>query len=570
MKALLRFLRLMIALMIGQMALIFLFFIITGALLAARQAPPVLQPRTLLRITLSGEIIEYSTLPEVPLLRRRVLTQTDILEALQGAAEDVRIEGLLVDLDSPQMGWGKAFELHQAILEFRESGKPTWAWGAALEEIDLYIASACDSLFTPPTGIVFANGFGFGGMYLKGTFDLLGIRPNFSRIGEYKSAPETFTHEHMSPAARQENEWLLDDLWNEFTDTIIARRQLDGQGFSEVLRRGMLSAQEAIDLGLIDGKRHLAQLLSLYTDNAGVAQWVSVLDYRRDQEQDPPPDGTTIAVIHTRGMILRGVNGYHPSYGTILGATSVLNDIETAVLDDDVAAIILRIDSGGGDIIASDMIRNAVQQARTHKPIVVSMVDVAASGGYMMAYPANRILAMPTSITGSIGSFIGKFNLQGLYEKIGVTKDFVTRGEYPLLWSDYTDWSAAEESLIARYQWGTYRQWTSDIAKARGLTASVVDSLGRGRVWTGRQAFQNGLVDELGTMQDAIAVTLELLLLPASKATHLVHYPRPRGLLDLLFDDSELFLGAIRQSLQESRILPKNHLWSRLDLQVSR
>ena len=196
------------------------------------------------------------------------------------------------------------------------------------------------------------------------------------------------------------------------------------------------------------------------------------------------------------------------------------------------------------------------------------MVDVAASGGYMMAYPANRILAMPTSITGSIGSFVGKFNLQGLYEKVGVTKDFVTRGEYPLLWSDYQDWSATEESLITRHQWDNYDRWTANIADARNLKPSVVDSLGRGRVWTGRQAFLNGLVDELGTLQDAIVITRQLVNIPASEATPLLHYPLPRDLLDLLFDDSELFLGALRQRLQESRQLPRNNLWSRLDLQV--
>jgi protease-4 len=570
MRAILRFLRLLIALMIAQVLVALVALFLLGTLITAQQAPPLLEHNTLLRVTLSGEIIEYSTLPEVPLLRQRVLTQTDILEALRDAAVDDHVEAVLVDLDTPLIGWGKAFELHQAILQFRESGKPAWGWGTSMEEIDLYIGAACDSLFAPPSGLVLTNGFGIGGTYVNRTLDLLGIRPNFLRTGDYKSAPEMFTEEGMSPAARRENEWLLQDMWNEFVDTVLARRGLDGPEFSAILRKGLFTSREAVDAGLIDGVRHLEQIMSQYTDDEGKAQWVGVLTYRKEHEREAVKRGDIIAVIHARGLILRGPHGYHPNFGAILGASSVIEDIEDALHDDDVVAIVLRIDSGGGDLVASDMIRHAVERARERKPIVVSMVDVAASGGYMMAYPATRLFAMPGTITGSIGAYIGKFNLLGLYDKIGVSKDFVTRGEYPLLWSDYQDWSAREESLIARHLWTNYDEWTADIAELRNLRPADVDSIGRGRVWTGRQAFQNGLVDDIGTLQDAVNATRRLAGIEADEPTYMVHYPRPRSWIDLLFSDEEIVLGALQERLQGHRALPRDRVWSRLDLQTMR
>ena len=332
----------------------------------------------------------------------------------------------------------------------------------------------------------------------------------------------------------------------------------------------MFSSHEARDAGLIDGIRHLEQILSAYTDKDGNAQWVGVLDYRADRQQESEATEKRIAVIHSRGLILRGAHGYHPNYGAILGSSSVIRDIEDAVQDDHVAAIVLRIDSGGGDIIASDMIRNAVSRAATRKPLIVSMVDVAASGGYMMAYPATRILAMPGTITGSIGAFTGKFNLAGLYEKIGVSKDFVTRGEYPLLWSDYSDWSAEEESLIARQLWDNYDRWTADVAEVRHLKLADVDSIGRGRVWTGRQATDNGLIDQLGTMQNAIDLSRELAHIDDDEKTQVVHYPRKRDWFDLLFSDEEIVWGALQQRLHSTRSLPQTRSWSRMDLQVSR
>jgi protease-4 len=246
----------------------------------------------------------------------------------------------------------------------------------------------------------------------------------------------------------------------------------------------------------------------------------------------------------------------------------VVRDLEDASQDDNVAAIVLRIDSPGGDVLASDAIGHAVARARAAKPVVVSMVDVAASGGYMMAYRANHIVALPTTITGSIGSITGKFNARGLYDKLGLTKDFVTRGSHPFLDSDYHDWTAAEESLVVRQHWQDYREWVEDIALKRGLAAADVDSVGRGRVWSGQQALERKLVDELGGMRRAVDVARELAQIPSGEASHLVHYPREKGLLDVLEERSELFAGVAAQWMRAARI-PRSTAWSVLDWQIA-
>jgi protease-4 len=272
--------------------------------------------------------------------------------------------------------------------------------------------------------------------------------------------------------------------------------------------------------------------------------------------------------VHTAGFILSGKNGFNPSVGTTLGDESVLRDLQDAIDDDDVKAIVLRIDSPGGEVLASDTIGNAVERATEEKPVVVSMVDVAASGGYMMAYRASRIIALPNTITGSIGSFTGKFNLHGLYSKLGLTKEFVTRGSYPLIDSDYSDWSADEESLIVRQHWEDYDAWIDDIAATRKMESAAVDSVARGRVWTGRQALDRKLVDELGDLRHAVEVASTLADLPRDAKPRLVHYPKPMGLLDVIQERSDL-LSAAAAHWARGALLPKGSRFSVLDMHIA-
>jgi len=563
----LRFLRLVFALFFSQLLLFVLALFVLGGLFGGGSAPGI-SSGSMLHLGLAGEIIEYPTLPPVPFVRERPLSQHALLESLEAAATDERIGSVLVELQDPGLGWGKAMELHQALLRFRESGKPVVAFAPSLGEIDLLIATACDSIYMPATGRLYLNGIAVGPMYFKGTLDKLAIRPNTSRIGAYKDAVEPSLRNDMSEASREQYEWLLDDLWGEFLETVTSRRNLGRADLEDALSRGVLQPEEAVELGLVDGVLYRDEIVRRYVDDPGKDPLVPVMEYHRDARSHLGGSGRAIAVVHTRGLILRGGHDYAPGFGAILGAAEAVRDLEDAADDDGIAAVVLRIDSPGGEIVASDIIRDGVERVRQRKPIIVSMVDVAASGGYMMAFPASRILALPTTITGSIGSFTEKFNLRGLYNKFGATRDFVTRGSYPFLFSDYHDWSAAEESLIARQQWADYDRWIGAIASKRSLTPEMVDSIGRGRVWTGQQAVEHGLVDELGGLDRAVQVAKELSSLAANAKPPLVHYPEERSFFDLLLEQSDALWAGVMERWSRAPRLPRGVAWSVLDLDL--
>lgn len=560
-----RFFRLLLALMISQILLFFLFLSAIGVVIATHQdRPPVVHRNSALTVTLSGELIEYPTLPVLPFVNEVPVSQMHILESLERAARDDRIDAVLLELDGPILGWGMANELRQAIERFRATGKEVWAYADALDEVGLYLASACDSIYVPPHGRVLLNGLALGAMYYKGLFDKVGVHANVHRIGAYKSAAEPYLRDDMSRAARDNAGWLLDGIWEEFQSSVAADRGLDRDSLTAAIARGSLQPHEAVATHLIDGVRQRQDLRARFHELDGSSRLLPVSGYRK-LATATLRRGHTIAVVHARGFILGGRNSFNPALGTVLGETSVVREIAGAANDGDVEAIVLRLDSPGGDILASDAIGHAVERARQRKPVVVSMVDVAASGGYMIAYRADRIVALPTTITGSIGSITGKFSLRGLYDKLGLTKDFVTRGSYPFLYSDYHDWSAREESLIVRQHWQDYRMWIEDIAERRDLTAADVDSIGRGRVWTGAQAKERELVDEIGDFQRAVEVARDLAGLPAGASVRLVHYPKEAGLLDVLEERSAYFAGLAENWVRAAR-LPRGTGWAVLDL----
>lgn len=563
----LRFLRLFIAIMLSQVILGVMAIVLVLAVFATFRNAPVVESESLLWVPLQGEIIEYPTLPTIPFVRRKPLSEAAILESLEHASGDDRVSGVLIDIDHPWIGWGKAAELHEAILRFRNGGKQVLAVAPELDELGLYVASACDSIFLSPSGRLYLNGIGVGPMYYKGTFDKLEINPNFSRIGEFKDAVEPNTRSDMSDESREQFGWLLDGLWSAFLETVQSRRNVGRGEMEEALSNGVLLADEAVELGFVDGARYREAIVTRFVEDLNDPKLILVMDYHEDIVASQSTHGKAIAVVHTRGLILRGGNDYAPGVGTILGARSVVRDLEAAADDDDIAAVVLRVDSPGGEIIASDIISNAVERVRARKPLVASMVDVAASGGYMMSFRANSIVALPTTLTGSIGSYIGKLNLRGLYNKLGLTRDFVTRGSYPLLFSDYHDWNAAEQELIARQQQRDYERWISSVAAYRGLTPERVDSLGRGRVWTGQQALEHGLIDELGDQRHAIQLAQDLAGLPEDARLRLVHYPEPRSILDVFLAGGDgMFAGVVEGWVRSWRLPAGTSTWGVLDV----
>jgi protease-4 len=248
------------------------------------------------------------------------------------------------------------------------------------------------------------------------------------------------------------------------------------------------------------------------------------------------PAGQQLAVIYASGLIMSGDSRSSPTQGIIMGGDSVAADLRAARDDSDIKAIVLRIDSGGGSVVASEVIRREVERARARKPVVVSMSDVAASGGYWIATPATKIVADANTITGSIGVLVGKLNLAGLYRLLGVSTDYVATSDNATLFSDQQNFTPDQRAYIEKSLRDTYSQFTRGVAQARGMKVEAVDKIGKGREWTGAQARQSGLVDELGGMDRALAIAKELAHIPAAAPVHLVRFPEEKSLFEMFFE----------------------------------
>jgi protease-4 len=457
-----------------------------------------------------------------------------ILDNLAKAARDDRVDGVVLIIGSSGVGYAMLEEIRSGIAKVRAAGKPVWAWGDMLTPKGLYLASACDSLFLLPTAYVELKGMYGERLYVTGTLDKLGIRPQITRIEGYKSAAEMVTRTDMSPQAREEGRWLMNDIYPRVTAETAEGLGLSGETLAGLMERTLLTAGEAVEAGLAHGLRHWDEMThALPRPGADEKpRLLEAADYAQVKPADVGLKGKKkIAVVHAEGMIGGSHSGMNPLLGALVGHETVRRDLEKAAEDDDVAAIVFRVNSPGGESITSDRISRAVERANRDKPVIVSMVDVAASGGYSISYRARSILADANTITGSIGSITGKFNLRGLYDRLGVTKDGMGIGPSPGFDSDYRDWTPEEMEKVVSNHWAGYEEWIADIARHRDLSVAEVDSLARGRVWTGAQAVENGLIDEVGGLDRAVALAKEEAGLAADQSVTLVHYPQPEGFL---------------------------------------
>jgi protease-4 len=511
---------------------------------AARDSAVVLE--------ISGEMLEYHPAFSPGLLfGRRELTLTDALSCLAEAAADAHVKGIVLKIYPSGAGAAKCEELKAAVERFRRSGKPAIAFSPILEGHQYLIACGADSIFMPPAGYVIIPGPSSSATFLRGTFDKLGIRPNIDRIGEYKSAAEMYTEKERTPASREMTKRLLGDVYESYVADIAAARDCGEDAVLAWIDRGLYSPERAFSNGIIDGVRYWDEIEGRFED--GGVRLVDAQEYLRLRRLAAPPVGPRIAVIHAQGLITTGESGFDPMGGLTMGSETIIAELRRAREDDAVKAVILRVDSPGGDGIAGDMISREVELTSEEKPVVVSMSDVAASGGYEISYRADRIVAMPSSITGSIGSITGKLNMHGLYDKIGVTKDEIGTGKNSLIYSDYRDFSDEEWALVREEHFAFYREWVDKIAAFRGMSADSVDSLGRGRVWTGHEAVANGLIDATTDLHGAVGIACGLAKIADSTRVVLVHYPRRVTILQEILSRN-LFEDVVSAALHEALV----------------
>jgi protease-4 len=521
------------------LGLIVFIVIVAGFAIWRLDAKPDIEDRSWLVVDLYGPVHEYHPPGGVmgEALGGDAVILQEVLDGLAKAALDDRIEGVILKLSSSNdAGWAKLQEMREAVDRLQAAGKPVHAWGDALDLKTLYLAGACDDVAMPAGGFFEFTGLSTESLHLRGLLDKLGVVPHLHKIEDYKAAAEMVMNEEMSPAVREMRTWMLEDAWDQVVPVLAAERGLTVERVEELMAYAQFLPREAAEAGLIDEVIYWQELEErLKPADADVLPVVTLCDYAEVSFADLGHEGEeTVAVVHAQGTIGGRENGVDPLLGIMMGHETMVRELRRCREDDEVAGVVLRVDSGGGEGLASDLIAHEVELLAEVKPVVVSMVDVAGSGGYYIAYKATEILADPLTRTGSIGSINGFFNLRGLYDRLGVSKDFVSRGPMARLGTDYRDPTPEEWERHVDAHYKTFDTWMYDVAEERGIPRDRIADLALGRVWTGRQAAGNGLVDRTGDLHAAVRLAAELAGIPPETELAVVHLPERKDLLESL------------------------------------
>jgi len=432
----------------------------------------------------------------------------------------------------------KAQELRGAIERFRARGKFAWAFAETFGEAGnaseaYYLAAACDQIWLQPSGDLWLTGVALQEPFIRGTLDKIGAEPAFSKRSEYKNAVNFYTEHGFNEAHREAIGRLKDSWFSQIVRGIAQGRKLPEEIVRAMVDRAPLLANEALGARLVDGLGYRDEVVRKALGKAGGGSDLTALT-RYMARTGRTGAGRKIALIYGVGEVTRGRGVENPLLGTVtMGSESVAAAFRAAAADSDVRAIVFRVDSPGGSSVASDTIAREVARAREKgKPVIVSMGDLAGSGGYMVAQGADKIVAQPGTITGSIGVFAGKFVMSGLFEKIGLSFDEVHSGEHSLLWSPTRDFTESEKERFDAWLDRIYDDFTSKVAASRRMPKEKVLEIARGRIWTGEDAVKNGLVDELGGFETAVRLAKKAGNIPASETVDLEVYPRPKTLFE--------------------------------------
>jgi protease-4 len=532
------------AIVIGALILFFVLIVWAASMSTRLRGLP---GNSVLVIDVSGEIDEQRP-PDVfgSLTGRSALVMHDYVDAIDSARNDPHIDGLVVRIGPLETGWSKLEEIRSHLLAFQASGKPSICYLGydGIGNPEYYLATSCQKIWLVPTAQVSITGMMAEALFLRGTLDKLKIVPEFYHIAEYKAATNTYTEKKFTPAHREEVESVLHGIYGRYVSEAAQARHIDPAQFEREIALGPLLTSEAVQSHVVDRLAYWDQVQDYFKSRYRVWNPISLSRYRAFVFVTSF-SGQKIAVIYATGMIVSGSSGYSPTDGILMGGDSVASDLRQARKDPSIRAIVLRIDSGGGSVVASEVIRREVELARGAKPLVVSMSDTAASGGYWIATPANKIVAEPNTITGSIGVLTGKLNLAGLYSLLGLSTDYVATSDNATLFSDQQNFTPQQEAYIEKSLHETYSEFTRGVAEGRGLSVEAVDKIGKGREWTGAQAKDLGLVDDLGGLDRAIEVAKDLAHIPASQSVHIVRLPEEQSLFEQLFEREE---GPLDQS----------------------
>jgi protease IV len=557
----------LLGLVTGAVLVVLILVIGIFAVASLRSKPATIADGSTLILRLNGDVPEKPPVEfSIPFLSQRTpVTVENVWSMLRRAAADPRIKAVVFEPAGANVGWAKMQEIRADLDQFRKSGKPLIAYLKAPGAREYYMASACAKIYMSPVDVLNLKGIAFELMYFKNTLDKLGVHVDVEHAGKYKDYGDMFTRTSMSPETNEVMTGLADVIFNDLVTAIAKGRHKDPAAVRAIIDEGPFLSTKAKAKGLVDELRYedeafgelKATLLQSELKRTTAAEYAGVPDSAvglggRDQ----------IAFVVAEGTITRG----DPNSTNETGLESEVFDKMLARVANDkrVKGVIVRIDSPGGEVAASDDMWRAMNELRRKKPVVISMSDAAASGGYYMAMSGDALIAYPGTLTGSIGVVFGKPNLHGLYDKAGVSKDYISRGRFALIDSDYQSLSEAGRQKLREGIDATYEDFIGKVAAARKKSVSVIEPLAQGRVWLGEQAKTNGLVDELGGLDRAVEMIKAKSGIPAGNKVSLILYPPKRSVLEVMLratSDAEadaflsgVGLGTLRTAWHDARL----------------
>jgi len=554
--------------------IIFLVFFILAAAAAVSYflmdwgRPAVTVPlHAYLEINLSGELQEIAA-PDFfsnVILGIRPLSMNELWMNIRKAKADDRIDAILLRLNLLACDWAKMTELRDAILDFRKAGKKAYAYIDEAPDFDkeYYLATACDRIILHPMGWLGINGIGGYVPFFKNALDKLGVRAEFEHVEEYKTATNQLTEKGFTPAHREMMESIYGDLFSDYVKAVASARKKSEAEVRGLIDHAFFQGENALKAGLVDDLLYEDQLQNLLQSGGLKLGRIASDAYARVSPASVGIGiGRRIALIYGIGPILSG-----ESLPQSMGGTTVARWIRQARQDKSIAAIVFRVDSPGGSAVASDVIWREVFLAKKEKPFVVSMSDVAGSGGYWISMAAHKIVAQPQTLTGSIGVLAGKFDLSALYEKLGLTTEKLAYGKEADIFSTFRPFSPEEKKIMKDEILWTYDQFLTKVAEGRNMTKDEVNAVGRGRVWTGRQAKEIRLVDELGGLTKAIELAKGLAGIAREEEVRLVVWPKKKtfweSLLGRRTPESLLDMRpGLKQAALALRLMERNRVWA--------
>jgi protease-4 len=537
---------------ISCLALFALAFPVTAARAADDDAVP-----TVAHIKLHGELDEAPAAAD-PFFGTSAENFKAKIDRIKKAKKDDTVKALYLQLDGLHVGYGKIDELSRAIADFRKSGKKAFAYVESGETGDYMLALACDEVCMPEGGWLMLVGMRLEVTFFKDLFDKIGVKADMLQMGDFKGAAEPFTRNSLSEPNKKQLRSLLDDRFDKGMVAHVAKaRGMTEEQVRKLIDEGPYTARAALKARLIDRIEYADPFQKSFKDALKVAKVDVVKNYGQAKSAEisfdnplailkmlsPPKTRKSkepkVAVVYATGVIVTGKSSFSFLGGESCGSTTMIEAIREADSDDTVKAIVLRVDSPGGSALASDLIWNELKRCK--KPVVASMSDVAASGGYYVSMAAKKIYAEPGTITGSIGVVGGKLTLGGLFDKIGITTETLSRGANANIFSATHTFSDSERKAFTAMMHDIYDQFLDKALEGRKkagkeMTRAKFESLAGGRVWTGRQALANDLIDELGTLDDAVAAAWKMAGQPADKEPEILQLPKGKSPLDALLD----------------------------------